>query len=339
MFMNHRLRYGTMDPKMASNIAKMVKPQPFWETDMPALNTGKTPLGIKIRAYELIHEVDDMEREPRLTTREMGEIVRERLEIAYPNAAPRTVPKARTIASKYVSKARKVRGEQDMPWSIGVSTEYQIPGDAAGDLMDIWKRHLLSGRRWFTIRQAKWASTVRGIIPDESENRIEKLSMWADIYTWRELACHVLDEPNVTADLDARLAFDDSKDIYDALVATDGVPKLTTIDYAKKLRWDVPVARLIAGLGVSHNWLTQHPLILDGHENGGQGGPISVWHIWRDAISRNWPEDIQRSPDAISLDLAEQVLAYFEAKSDSEQSESFMPSKELLDEVGFAGWR
>ena len=73
------------------------------------------------------------------------------------------VPRLSTL-EKYISFYRSTTS-LDEPWSLGESTklEYDIPGDATGILLELWKYSLEIGYP-FTLRHARWIARLHKVI-------------------------------------------------------------------------------------------------------------------------------------------------------------------------------
>jgi len=115
----------------------------------------------------------------------------------------------------YIQEARR-KDPVDQPWSLGLSHSFNIPCEANGDLLGIWKQSVLVGEP-LSIREAQWAARLRGVRP------LPKLPLIAGNYALRERVCKALRIDMETKDLDAELAFgnEDGCDWgYGACVAT-----------------------------------------------------------------------------------------------------------------------
>lgn len=89
------------------------------------------------------------------------------------------LPTERTIRN-ILARAGSIRLEEvDSPWSLGASASHDIPAEASGDLLKIWKWCLIVGRP-FTIREAKWVGRLR------STARPENLLFMASLYAIQE---------------------------------------------------------------------------------------------------------------------------------------------------------
>lgn len=126
-----------------------------------------------------------------------------------------------------LTEARKRDEPQDIdgPWSLGLSAKFNIPDDANGDLLKIWKRCLVVGYR-FTIREAQWAARLRSL-PLKG-----MLLFWAREYALRERASALVGEAAMyTVDLDWALAGSFADDgsalwLYNTAVGLGFLPEL-----------------------------------------------------------------------------------------------------------------
>lgn len=97
----------------------------------------------------------------------------------------------------------------DDPWSLGSLMTFNLPVDALGDLLEVWKLCLPSG--WtMTIRHARWVALLRSTMPPIDgqwlpEQQLLVLYSWACQYALRERASEALGITNDTRDLDAAL--------------------------------------------------------------------------------------------------------------------------------------
>ena len=109
------------------------------------------------------------------------------------------VPTASTIL-RLISWARQKAPKPDDLWSIGASLQYGIPMEATGDLLEIWKRCIVLGRK-FTVREAKWAATLRSAID------FTELLRYAAVYALEEKAADTVSMSMNTTELDLYLCF------------------------------------------------------------------------------------------------------------------------------------
>ena len=112
------------------------------------------------------------------------------------------LPKERAIQVR-AKEARNIPGPtlNDL-WCLGIQIS-QIPSEAAGDLLAVWKVSLLSDRR-FTIRQATWVARLRSALQGAPP---DVLFNWSRLYEIRERIYQEKGLPMDTDDLDAELAF------------------------------------------------------------------------------------------------------------------------------------
>ncbi|GEM_PF-5493504 len=136
-----------------------------------------------------------------------------------------SLPTERTVRNILARFGPLTGGELDNLWSLGVSADYQIPLEANGDLLKIWKWCMVVGRK-FTIREAKWAARLRNVV------KFENLLFLASMYAIHE-RMRKDNQPLNTSKLDAFLTFDRSETwIYQSMVALGKVPAI--------LKWDKP---------------------------------------------------------------------------------------------------
>lgn len=135
------------------------------------------------------------------------------------------VPKLRAI-QVIVKAAREIPGiTPNDPWSLGVRMP-QIPPDATGDLLALWKASLKLGQI-FTVRQAMWAVRLRAALRQTTG---EELLHWATLYSRRDIEAEQQGRPLAsTRDLDAELAFQEWKSPlnrweYDQGVQSGAIP-------------------------------------------------------------------------------------------------------------------
>ncbi len=125
-------------------------------------------------------------------------------------------PPADSTAKAYLTELRKSEDRDwlDEPWSIGQLTAHAVgridlPAKALPDVLDLWRRLLIGGKR-LTNRQALWAARLRHLIPPEDkgseERRLGLLYAFAVQYSVVERIAGPNSAPD-TAALDAMLAF------------------------------------------------------------------------------------------------------------------------------------
>jgi hypothetical protein len=90
-------------------------------------------------------------------------------------------------------------GPLEKPWSMATLDEYSLPPQAVPAVLKVWKFRT-EGETTFTIREAKWAARLSGLIED-----IPGLSARANQYARLELIYEVLKLPFDSTDLDRLL--------------------------------------------------------------------------------------------------------------------------------------
>ena len=119
---------------------------------------------------------------------------------------------------RYISAARNSVTTEDEPWTLGRSIKNGIPTEANSDLLEIWKRCILAGRK-LTIREAKWIAYLRGVVD------YKELLAKAVKYAIRERVYEMEMEKNPnaifdTTDIDASIVFADNQWGYEAGIRT-----------------------------------------------------------------------------------------------------------------------
>ena len=90
---------------------------------------------------------------------------------------------------------------EDKPWSIGTPSDYAIPPEALPAVLSVCKYARQAGNA-FTIRQAKWAARLSGVLANQPPSDLWK---WTVRYTGAECVSELINRPFDTTALDNQL--------------------------------------------------------------------------------------------------------------------------------------
>ncbi len=130
----------------------------------------------------------------------------------------------------------------DAEWSLAASKQHRIPPEADKDLLKIWRFCRIVGRR-FTIREAIWASRLRGLVP--FERLLSKSYLYARKERFSEnRETHALDAGITFADLDTPWLYSTAVDTGTIEgMPTGGVIKLGTEDMDRLMPFMYSIGR------------------------------------------------------------------------------------------------
>lgn len=142
--------------------------------------------------------VEEARAYPQATAKSIAALVKSQLR---EKNISKPVPKARAIQVIAKSARAEPGYTPNDPWNLGFISS-DIPADATGDILAVWRLRLQQGRR-LTIRQAKWVARLRSALPAAAP---EALLVLSTLYERRERTVG-RPQPLNTVDLDAELAF------------------------------------------------------------------------------------------------------------------------------------
>lgn len=249
-----------------------------------------------------------------------------------------SLPTERTVRNILARFGPLIAGELDNLWSLGVSSGHLIPLEANSDLLKIWKWCVIVGRK-FTIREAKWAASLRNVV------RFENLLFFASMYAIHERMCKE-NQPFDTSKLDAFLTFEHSETwICQSLVCLDKVPAIFNWDKPEEfygnpwLDWIGDPGKSVEGLlnispkhvqAISREADIIYALWL---RRLGEG---PRWHGLSDQVKNNISERLHNEVAAKEriIRRASASDKSFKELLEIERETVVAPSKELLKEVG-----
>jgi len=254
----------------------------------------------------------------------------------------------------------------DQQWHLSLSADYDIPVEANSDLLKIWKYSMVAGRG-LTIREAQWIARLRGLVC------FDWLLWEASQYAVREQVSELLKLLPDTTDLDIKLAFlskAEHSDEYEnsLLVPEENWPYYTAVrtgivtpEVASEIEQHKLHKKLESAWRVDNNiiWpISPFPLVIwpetfDSNGKIRMDPPLSenayiVFSIWlrkfskttkwaqmnnknRRNIRRRLHDEVARVSDEISSRSCKPYFEYLDRNSEYEQ---WLPSKDLLNDVG-----
>lgn len=259
------------------------------------------------------------------------------------------LPKLRTVQLILTDSRKRLPEPQDVdgPWSLAASAhrDWRIPAEANADLLKIWRWCLVVGRK-FTIREAQWASRLRGVV------QFDWLLVNVENYAIREQVSEALGESLDTTDLDACLAFPfterDSRWLHNTARDLGFIPKydsispkarvtlgkLDTAEWRSVLKslMDLPASRIVENILES---AFEHPQTLPDDAD-------MVYALWLRRFSEGSEWEVLSNPEraAVAQRLFDEVKAVIETDAwrfpNGKPFWGFdwKPSQELLNQVG-----
>ena len=239
-----------------------------------------------------------------------------------------------------ISAARNRFTSEEEPWCIGKSAKTSIPADANGDLLHIWKRCKLAGRK-FSMREAKWVANLRTAVDGGD------IYTLAAKYALRERVWEMDDEKNReeffdTTDMDASLAFIGNYWGYQTSIRTEVLSRYEVIRPIIELG---KLARLgIAADSIPAHAITnmrpgelQYVLSIGDFDEWRETNELSdeadeVYALWLRKLreSPNWPATDDERRKQIADRLFEEVV-----KTDNEYKNSLeLSQSEIQKEYG-----
>jgi hypothetical protein len=103
---------------------------------------------------------------------------------------PGKSPEVEVIEKKISEMKRELPGAQEKPWSLASLDAYPIPPEAISAVLKLWKYRIEREGRYVTIREAKWAARLSGVLED-----VSRLSEMARKYAHSELIHELTNYP------------------------------------------------------------------------------------------------------------------------------------------------